>query len=101
MHHADVLLGESRVRVIELIGDHDPADGTYAMRSFDADGAFTTMRAKVDEDGVWTFANESIRTTLTIGEGGERMAARWERLDDGSDWCHWMDLSFTRLPDGR
>ncbi|MFI9596678.1 hypothetical protein [Nonomuraea sp. NPDC052265] len=31
-----------------------------------------------------------------IAEDGDSMTAEWERTDNGSDWRHWMDMSFTR-----
>ncbi|MEU6077419.1 hypothetical protein [Micromonospora sp. NPDC047074] len=99
LHHADVQMGPQRMRVLEVIGEHDASDDSYAMRSFHSDGVFATMRASVDENGVWTFAGEGIKATLSIDEDGRAMAARWERRDDGAGWRHWMDMRFTRLPD--
>ncbi|MFE9202419.1 DUF1579 family protein [Micromonospora sp. NPDC007230] len=99
LHHADVQMGPQRMRVLEMIGEHDPSDDSYAMRSFDSSGTFTTMRASVDDEGVWTFANDDMRVRLAIGEDGRSMAARWERRTDDTMWRHWMDMQFTRLPD--
>jgi hypothetical protein len=96
VHHVDVLMGDERVQVIELIGDYDPVSGTYAMRAFDGHGTFSTMRASVDGDGVWTFTDGTTRATLTIDPDGRTMAARWERSDAGAGWQHWMDMHFTR-----
>jgi hypothetical protein len=72
------------------------------------------MRAKVDEQGVWTFTGGSdvapvaqpldaegggaVRSTLTISADRSGMRARWERSDDGTSWQPWMDMTFTRIP---
>jgi hypothetical protein len=54
------------------------------------------MTARVRDDGVWTFTGASERATLTIGDDGTTMTARWERSDDGSTWRHWMEMTFTK-----
>jgi hypothetical protein len=95
VHRVDVRMGGEQVEVLELIGPYDAADHSYPMRSFDNQGNFATMTARVRDDGVWTFTGASQRATLTIGEDGT-MAARWERSDDGSSWRHWMDMRFTK-----
>jgi hypothetical protein len=96
VHRVDVQVGGEQVVVIELIGPYDAADRSYPMRSFDSQGNFATMTARVRDDGVWTFTGASERATLTIGDDGTTMTAKWERSDDGSSWRHWMDMWFTR-----
>ncbi|KAB2342498.1 DUF1579 family protein [Actinomadura rudentiformis] len=96
VHRVDVRMNGDRVEVIEMIGPYDPVTGTYPMRSFDNQGDFVTMHATVDDHGVWTFAGETERATLTVAEDGTTMSAKWERTDDGSTWLHWMDMAFTR-----
>jgi Protein of unknown function (DUF1579) len=95
VHHVDVRMGGEQVQVLELIGPYDPSDRSYPMRSFDNQGTFATMTARVRADGAWTFTGASERATLTIGEDGATMTARWER-SDGTGWRHWMDMRFTR-----
>lgn len=96
VHHVDVRRGDEQVQVLELIGPYDPVDHSFPMRSFDNQGNFATMTARVRDDGVWTFTGGSQRATLTIGEDGATMTARWERSGDGSNWLHWMDMQFTK-----
>ncbi|GAA2275549.1 hypothetical protein GCM10010402_34890 [Actinomadura luteofluorescens] len=43
------------------------------------------------------------RKVLDLLEAGRKVAdvardmtAEWERTDDGSNWRHWMDMSFVR-----
>ncbi|MEU4577874.1 DUF1579 family protein [Nonomuraea sp. NPDC023979] len=98
VHRVDVRVNGEPVEVIEMIGPYDPASRTYPARSFDNHGVFATMWASVDDDGVWTFAGETERATLTIAEDGASMSATWERTDDGSAWRHWMDMTFTKDP---
>ena len=92
-HTVDVRIGDAHLRVLELIGDHDGA--SYAMRAFDHAGAYSEMRASVDEAGRWTFASDEARAFLDVDPGGTEMSARWERRTDGG-WSHWMDMRFTR-----
>jgi hypothetical protein len=97
VHRVDVRMGKEKVEAIEIIGSYDASTQTYPMRSFDNQGNFVTMRASVSEDGIWTFAGESERATLTIGDDGDTMTAKWERSeDDGSNWWPWMDMKFTK-----
>ncbi|MFF5264509.1 DUF1579 family protein [Actinomadura viridis] len=97
VHRADVGMGDQRVEVIEMIGPYEPDSGTFPMRSFDNHGGFATMRAAVDDDGVWRFTGETERATLVIAEDGASMAARWERTEDGASWHPWMDMTFTKM----
>jgi hypothetical protein len=97
VHHVDVQMGEDRVQVIEMIGDPDSTDGgRLRMRAFDNQGGYGEMRASVDDAGVWTFAGDTMRTTLTIDSDGKTMAAKWERSPDGATWVYWMDMEFAR-----
>jgi hypothetical protein len=72
------------------------------------------MRARVDDQGVWTFtgggdvapvarpasadASGAVRSTLTVSADRSGMMARWERSDDGASWQPWMDMTFTQMP---
>ncbi|MCG5217294.1 DUF1579 family protein [Streptosporangium soli] len=97
IHRVDVRINNDKVEVIEMIGPYDPETRTYPMRSFDNRGDFGTMRASVNDNGIWTFAGETERATLVIAEDHTTMTAKWERIDNGSDWLHWMDMTFTKV----
>lgn len=98
VHHVDVLIGGRPVRVIELIGDPDPAvGGALRMRSFDNDGRFAEMRATVDADGLWTLTEGvATRSTVVFGPDGQTMTANWERATHDGTWEPWMVMTFTR-----
>lgn len=98
VHHVDVVMGGVPVRVIEVIGDPDPAvGGALRMRSFDNDGGFAEMRATVDADGVWTLTDGvASRSTVVFGPDGQTMTARWERATHEGTWEPWMVMTFTR-----
>ena len=114
VRHVDVMIGEQPVQALELIGEYDPATDTFLARAYDNLGNVTLMRAKVDEQGVWTFTGGSdvapvaqpldaegggaVRSTLRISANRSGMRARWERSDDGASWQPWMDMTFTRMP---
>jgi hypothetical protein len=95
VHRVDVRMGDDPMNVLELIGPFDAGTGTFPMRSFDREGRAGEMQASVDREGVWTFAGDRERATLTIDPGGRHMTARWEQQRDGR-WVHWMDMRFTR-----
>jgi hypothetical protein len=114
VHHVDVVVGDQKVQAIEIIGQHDPATDSFLGRAYDNLGNVTTMRASVDDDGVWTFAGAgdvapvarpasadasgAVRSTLTVSPDKRSMTARWERSDDGAAWQPWMHMRFTRMP---
>jgi uncharacterized protein DUF1579 len=112
VHHVDVVVGEQKVQAIEIIGEYDPATDSFTGRAYDNQGNITIMRAKVDDQGVWTFTGggdiapaaqpssadaSAVRSTLTVSPDRSSMAAKWERSDDGSTWLPWMDMTFTRM----
>jgi nitroimidazol reductase NimA-like FMN-containing flavoprotein (pyridoxamine 5'-phosphate oxidase superfamily) len=98
LHHVDVHVGDEKVDAVEVIGGYDAATGTYPMRSFDNQGNFVTMRARVNDAGVWSFTGESERTTLVVGDDGTTMTAHWEQSGDGgSTWRPWMEMRFTKV----
>jgi hypothetical protein len=94
-HEVDVLIGEEKVEVIEMIC-YDLSTRNYPMRSFDNQGNFTTMQATVDAKGVWKLTGDGIRSTLVISKDGNSMQAHWERSDDGLKWLAWMEMEFTK-----
>jgi Protein of unknown function (DUF1579) len=114
VHHVDVVIGEQPVQAIELIGEYDPTTDSFTGRAYDNQGNITILRARVDEQGVWTFtgggdvaavarpstadAGGAVRSTLTVSPDRGTMTAKWERCDDGATWQPWMDMTFTRMP---
>ena len=113
VHHVDVMIGRQRVQALELIGEYDPASDTFIARAYDNLGNVTIMRARVQDQGVWTFTGGgdvapaaqpvgaegrgAVRSTQTISLDRAGMTARWERSDDGASWQPWMDMTFTRM----
>ena len=97
VHKVDVRMEDGPYQVTEMIGGYDAKSKTYPMRSFDSQGNFQLMQASVNADGVWTFAGETIRATLEVGDDGNRLKAHWEQRSDGSKWQPWMDMRFTKI----
>jgi hypothetical protein len=56
VNHVDVVIGGQPVQAIELIGEYDPTTDSFTGRAYDNQGNITIMRARVDDQGVWTFA---------------------------------------------
>lgn len=115
IHHVDVMVGDTPVRAIEIIGEPAP-DGKWLARSFDNAGATELMTVQPRDDGTWLFEGGpsvahaaqvdaavpgagAVRSTLTFAADGTTMDALWERSDDGKHWTDWMRISFTRVPD--
>jgi hypothetical protein len=111
VHQVDVTVGEHPVRAIEIIGEPDAVSGGFLSRSFDSDGNAELMRVTIDDNSVFHFTGggevatsaqptdsptAQVRSTLTIAEDGQSMAALWERSADGTNWQPWMDISFKR-----
>jgi hypothetical protein len=94
VHHVDVSMGGTAVRVLEMIGPDD-GSGAVPMRAFDNDGGYGEMRLTVRDDGAVVFGDAEARAPVTFGPTGATMAAHWERFADGS-WSPWMDMEFTR-----
>jgi hypothetical protein len=113
VHHVDVVIGDQKVQALELIGEYDPATDSFTARAYDNLGNVTIMRARVDDQGVWTFTGGgdvapiaqpssadlagAVRSRLTVSADRSRMTAKWERSDDGASWQPWMDMTFTRM----
>lgn len=97
VHDVDVRMDGEPYQVTEFIGGYDKSSKSYPMRSFDSQGNFQTMQATVDKEGVWTFAGETSRATLTIAKDGDSMNAYWEQTKDGKKWSPWMDMKFTKI----
>lgn len=113
LHHVDVMIGDQPVKAIELF-EYDPTTDSFIGRAYDNQGNITIMRARVDEQGVWTFtgggdvaavarpstadASGAVRSTLTVNPDKATMTAKWERCDDGTTWQPWMDMTFSRTP---
>jgi hypothetical protein len=97
LHRVDVWMGDDKVETIELIGGFDAETGTFPMRSFDNQGNFTTMQARVEPDSVFIIEGDGIRSILTIAKDGQSMTARWEQSKDGLNWKPWLDMKFTKI----
>jgi hypothetical protein len=94
VHHVDVHMGDEHHRAIEMIG-YDAASQSYPMHAYDNQGNATVMTGTVSKDGVWTFADDAIRATLTMGADGRSMTAFWERKE-GAKWLPWMNIDFRK-----
>ena len=111
VHHVDVHVGATPVRALEIVGEPDGEE--MLTRSYDDTGDVTSMRLRIDDDGVWHFsgggdvaraaqvdgdvpAPAAVRSTLRIAPDGRTMTALWERAEDGVTWQPWMDMRFTR-----
>ena len=95
LHQADVIIDTKRVTVIELIGEFEPTDQSWQMRSFDSDGQYTSMKAMMNNEFL-QITGEKMRARLTPAEDGTYMVANWEKSEDGETWDPWMELKLTK-----
>lgn len=95
LHRVDVLIGNEKVEVVEIIGSYDPQNKIYAMHSFDNKGEHTAMFASI-ESGVMTITGNMMRATLSASGDGRQMTAKWERSEDGLAWKPWIDMRFSK-----
>ena len=84
---------------VAVIGRDDGAE-TFTMLYFDSRGVSRIYELSLG-DGIlqmWrTSPGFSQRFIGTIGDGGDTIAARWEKSEDGSRWELDFDLTFTRV----
>jgi hypothetical protein len=95
LHRWDALMPDGRTQGVEIIG-YDPAKGTYTVHSFDSSGNTDVMDASTAND-TWTFEGKLLRFTGRFRDGGATLTGVWEqRLDTGSAWVHWMEVTLSR-----
>lgn len=96
LHHSvEVMIGEEKVEVIELIGNGGVDSDVFPMYSFDNQGKVTEMQARLD-NGRLTISGDNMQAVLIISDDEKSMTAFWERTDDGKEWIPWMEMKFTK-----
>src|SRR5215208_1850758 len=98
IQHSEISASEFP-RSTAIIGPDDEA-GTYRMLYYDSRGVSRIYRMTLS-GGIWTlwrdFPGFSQRFHGTLSEDGELMTAYWEKSNDGSNWEHDFDLTYTRV----
>lgn len=94
LHWVDVSIGDDKVHNLEVIGYEEEHD-RYPTRFFDHRGDSGGYVA-TESGGVWRFATEGARATLVIDRSGDRMDAKWERMDADGLWQPWMEMTLIR-----
>jgi hypothetical protein len=97
LHRVDVSMGDTKTEVIEVIGSYDSADDSYALRSFDNDGNFITMKGRFEKDGEFKIEGEGMRSILSYNQSQQLITISWERLQDGSLWRPWLNMKLSKL----
>jgi hypothetical protein len=93
-HEVDVLMGEQRTRVHELIGGIGDSGG-WQMHAFDDADRPGVMRLTLEEPGLLLIHGDGVRSWFRIRAGENHMTTSWEREADGA-WQPWMDMRFDR-----
>lgn len=66
------------------------------MQYFGHQGSTGLMQAE-GQDRIWKFIGETERFSGSFNESHDIITGKWERLDGGSDWVHWMDIKLTKI----
>jgi hypothetical protein len=95
VHEVDVMMGEERTQVLELIGGHDEASGGWQMHAFDTADSPGRMSLTVKGPGLLLLQGNGVRSWFRPQAGPDRMTTLWEREVDDV-WISWMDMRFER-----
>ena len=93
LHKANVLMGDERVEVFEIIGPLNQQDREVQMRSFDNVGNFTLMQGKIGDD-IFSITGNDMHAVLSV-DGENKMSAHWEKQENNL-WKPWMKLVFSK-----
>jgi hypothetical protein len=96
LHRVEVMMGNERTDVIEIIGGYDLSSNAYPMRSFDNQGNFVTMKGYFEKPDVFKIQGEGMRSELVVSKSGDTMTARWEQSTDGIAWKPWITMTLTK-----
>ena len=84
---------------VEVIGC-DETDETYTMLYFDSRGVSRVCEMLL-KDGLWKVWRNSPDFsqlfTATFSSDGNTITGSWEKLTDGVNWEHDLDLTYTRI----
>ena len=98
LQHSDVPNTEFP-RGISVIGADDTAE-TYCMVYFDSRGVSRIYQMTLSGD-IWTIWREfpgfSQRFNGMFSDDNNIITARWEKSNDGANWEHDFDLTYTRV----
>jgi hypothetical protein len=98
VHDVDVLMGDERTLVTELIGGRDAESDGWQMHAFDKSESPGQMSLIPQSDGTLLLHGQGVRSWLNIAAGPGLMTARWERETEPGTWTLWMDMRFEREP---
>jgi hypothetical protein len=98
VHDVDVLMGDERTLVTELIGGCDPESDGWQMHAFDNSESPGQMSLIPQSDGTFLLQGQGVRSWLDIAAGPGLMTTRWEREIEPGTWTLWMDMRFDREP---
>ncbi len=95
VHEVDVIMGEERTQVLELIGGRDEGSGGWQMHAFDTADSPGKMLLTAAEPDLLLLQGDGVRSWFRIRAGDRHMTTLWER-EVGHRWIPWMDMRFDR-----
>lgn len=95
VHEVDVMMGDERTQVLELIGGHDPATGGWQMHAFDTADSPGAMSLTLADPGLFLLQGDGVRSWFRPTAGPGFMTTRWERTWE-ENWIPWIDMRFDR-----
>jgi len=96
LHRVDVMMGDTKTELIEIIGLDNVRGNAYSMRSFDNEGNFVTMTGKFERDGAFTIDGDGVRASLKYEKDADTINIIWEKMHDHSGWMRWIEMRLTR-----
>lgn len=93
------MVENSPLPTVSIIGVDDSSE-QYTMLYSDARGVFRVYQMTLSE-GEWELWREapvfSQRFTGTFNDDGNTITGSWEKSEDGTDWEHDFDLTYTKV----
>lgn len=93
------IIESSPLPTVSIIGLDDSSE-QFTMLYSDARGVYRVYQMTLSE-GVWKLWREapgfSQRFTGTFDDDGKTIAGHWEKSEDGTEWEHDFDLTYTKV----
>ena len=96
LHQADVWIGESRGKTLELISLGDNPDQA-AFSYYNNQGESGKMTGKLQNNRL-TLEGDGLRFEGLLNDEGSGLTGVWRLGDGQGQWVDWMELKLSKLP---
>ena len=95
LHKADVLMGDQRNKVLEIIG-YDARSKAFSMQSYNNTGQSTKMKATYSKRG-WKFEGSGMRFRGDFNAKKDIISGIWEKGGKSGNWKPVMKIKLERM----